>query len=158
MLLIDSFEFDQVALESKNIFMIRCLWDAWVHQYVSGHVSGACTVVSILVVPYFLHYYGFIKGGMITFASQVVFFDKVAMPHVHSVAGAFNFYVAVGVAISLFVLYLLYIKEHVSTVSNVLVIGGSMLSIVLWYLCVTTPPRAVPHTSMCVILCNALIN
>jgi branched-subunit amino acid ABC-type transport system permease component len=88
------------------------------------------------------------KGAFITFLAQVLFFDKVAMPHVHPVAVAFNFYVAVGVAISLFFLYLVYIKEHVSTLSNVLLIGGAMLSIGLWYLCVKTPPRAVPHTSM----------
>lgn len=138
----------QVAFASKNIFMVRYLWDMWVYQYVPANFSGACTALSIMVVPYFLHYYGLVKGGLITLLVQIVFFDKVAMPHVHPVAVAFNFYVAMGVAISLFILYLVYIKEHVSSLSNALLIGGSMGTIALWYLCVTTPPRTVPHTSV----------
>jgi hypothetical protein len=127
--------------------MIRFLWDAFLHNKLPSFVVPLVVISSICIVPYFVHKYGLIWGSIISLIAEIGFFDKLSMPSIFPSLVTTNFYICVGVTLSLATLYFSYVHFHVSGSSQVMMLSLFVAMLYTWYLCITTPPECLKRTN-----------
>lgn len=121
--------------------MMRYLWDAMAYAMSPFWLQPFAVFLSILVVPVFLQCFGWFWGTIALVWIEVGIFDKISQPNVFHGNISGNFYISLGIAVSLFFVYLIYVHSYVSSLSSVTMIGGFVVIGIVWYLCMTTKPE-----------------
>lgn len=140
-----------ISWNSKNIVMIRFLWDAWLYERLPASTAPVIIFLSICIVPYLIHTLGLLWGVIAVFFVEVVIFDKLWMPNIFPVLISTNFYICVGLTFSLAVMYFSYVHFHISLASQVIMLSLFAVFLYSWYLCMITPPRKLPVSDRSVI-------
>lgn len=121
--------------------MIRYLWDAMVYAVTPAWFQPLIVFASVIIVPVLLQTLGWLWGSLAIAFIEVGVFDKLSQPNVFTGNISANFYIALGVSFSLFIVYFMYVHSYVSTFSSLCVVGGTSIMGIIWYLCVTTKPK-----------------
>ena len=120
--------------------MIRYTWDAMAYALSPTWFQPVTVFLSVVIVPLFFHFFGWMWGAVWLAIIEIFVLDKISQPNVFYGNISANFYISVGVALSLFFSYLIYVHSYVSTLNSVLMMGGAVAIGLVWYLCMMTKP------------------